>query len=97
MRTSSRYIELDARWGDRPCRICCPIDLSATHDAARLSAALKHTDTPLLVGYRLLHNELRIGDRLNDIVIEVLPEGQTLDRILSAGISAKDARRLAAE
>lgn len=97
MRTSSRYIELDARWGDRPCRICCPIDPSATNDAARLTAALKRVDTPLLVGYRLLHNELRIGDRLNDIVIEVLPEGETLDRILSAGISAKEARRLAAE
>lgn len=97
MRTSSRYIELSARWGDRSCRVCCPIDPSATNDAARLTAALKRIDTPLLAGYRLLHNELRIGDRLNDIVIEVLPEGEPLDRILSAGVSAKCARRLATE
>lgn len=97
MRTSSRYVELDATWHSQPCRICCPIDPSATLDAARLTAALKRVDTPLLAGYRLLHNELRIGEQLSDIVIEVLPEGEPLDRILSAGVSAKRARRLAAE
>lgn len=97
MRTSSRYVELDATWHSQPCHICCPIDPSATLDAARLTAALKRVDTPLLAGYRLLHNELLIGEQLSDIVIEVLPEGEPLDRILSAGVPAKRARRLAAE
>lgn len=96
-RTSSRYLELNAQWGDRPCHICCPIAPSATNDAARLTAALKRIDTPLLVGYRLLHNELQVGNHLSDIVIEVLPEGEPLDRILSAGVSAKCARRLATQ
>lgn len=97
MRTSSRYVELDTQWHSTPCRICCPLDPSATHNAARLSAALKRIDTPLLAGYRLLHNELRIGSRLSDIVIELLPEGEPLDQVLSNGVSAKQVRKLAAE
>lgn len=97
MRTSSHFVELDAHWGNTPCRICCPLDQSAMHNAARLSAALKRVDTTLLAGYRLLHNELRIGSRLCDIVIEILPEGEPLDRILRNGVSAAETRRLAAE
>ncbi len=97
MHTSSRFIEFDARWKDTPCRICCPISQSATHDATRLSAALKRIYSPLLVDYRLMHSELRVGSQQSDIVVEIVPEGESLDQILRSRVSAKQARRLAAE
>lgn len=97
MRSSSRYLELDALWHDKPCRVCCPINPTAIRHAERLSAALKRIDTPLLAAYRLLPKELRINDTLCDIVLEVLPDGEPLDQILAKGVSAKQARKLAAK
>lgn len=97
MSTSSRYLELEATWHGTPCRICCPLDDAVTRDAERLSAALKRVQTPVLAGYRLLPKELHVGNRLSDVVIEIVPEGRTLDQILRDGINAKQARRLASE
>lgn len=97
MRTSSRYLELDAIWKETPCRICCPIDTTAIHHAERLSASLKRIDTPLLAAYHLLPKELRLGNDLCDIVLEVHPEGEPLNQILARKVSAKQARALAAE
>lgn len=97
MRSSSRYLELDALWYGKPCRVCCPIDPTAIRHAERLSAALKCIDTPSLAAYRLLPKELRIGNERCDIVLEMLPEGEPLNQILTKGVSAKQARKLAAE
>ena len=97
MRTSSRYLELDAQWKGSPCRICCPIDATAVHHAERLRTALKRIDSPLLATYRLLTKELQIGDNLCDIVLEVLPKGKPLNQILARKVSAHQARTLAAE
>ena len=97
MRTSSRYLELNAQWRGTPCRLCCPIDSTAIHHAVKQCAALKRIDTPLLAGYRLLTKELRVGNEWCDIVLEVLPKGEPLDQILARKVSASQARTLAAE
>ena len=97
LRTSSRYLELDALWKGSPCHICCPTDANSIRHAERLSAALKRIETPLLAAHRLLPKELRLGEELCDIVLEVLPEGESLNQILARGVSAKQARTLAAE
>ncbi len=97
MRSSSRFLELDAVWQGKPCRICCPFDQTALRHAERLNVALKHISSPLLAAYRLLPKELRVNDELCDIVIEVLPEGTPLNQILEQRIHAKQVRQLASE
>lgn len=98
MHSTSRFLELEATWHNTPCRIYCPFEDSAIHDAQHLCAALKRIETPYLAAYRLLPNELNLGNRMSDIVIEVLPEGgRPLNRILAEGIGAKQARRMAAK
>lgn len=97
MRSSSRFLELDALWHGKHCRICCPFDQTAFRHAERLNAALKHIDTPLLAAYRLLPKELRIKDELCDIVIEVIPEGTPLNQILAQKVHSNQARQLATE
>ncbi|MBQ5678792.1 MAG: WG repeat-containing protein [Rikenellaceae bacterium] len=97
MRSSSRFLELDAIWHGRPCRICCPFDPSAFRHAERLNAALKNIDSPLLATYRPLPKELQINNELCDIVLEVLPEGTPLNQILAQRIHSKQARQLASE
>lgn len=100
--TTSRFVEFEARLHGQRCRLCCPTDGSYDARAERLSNALKRIDSPRLAAYRLLRDEMRIGTlsgagRLCDVVVEMMPEGDMLGRILEKRLTAAAARRLAAE
>ncbi len=98
---TSHFAEIDARWHGTPCRIYCPIDPASALETERVAAALKHLDSPVLASYRLLRHEMRMrnyegNDPQFDIAIELLPEGERLDRLLADGITAERAARIAA-
>lgn len=93
--TTSSHIQFEALWHDTPCRIYCPLGHAAECAAERLSAVLKRCHSTHLVGYRLLPKEMIVGNRLCDIVIEILPEGTTLRSLLDQRPTPAQARALA--
>lgn len=98
---TSHFAEIDARWHGTPCRIYCPIDPVNTLETERVAAALKYIDSPVLAPYRLLRHEMKMRDPEGndpqfDLAIELLPEGERLDRVLAGGITAERAARIAA-